>query len=135
MNTCLSVLAFGCVIVLGVVLPPPQAAMSIAIRHKNVGKSPLVNFLPGLILPFLKFIIGQKEGQRYSDYFVKPHHCAQGQERPSVTYGSQSTSTAGSFGCRLNLALDQRLQLENGIPISCCPQCFQLFLNKTIGKF
>src|ERR1051326_5406404 len=49
MNTCLLLLAFACVLVVVLVLPPPQATTSMAIRHKNVGKSPVVNFLPGLI--------------------------------------------------------------------------------------
>jgi hypothetical protein len=34
-----------------------------------------------------------------------------------------------------NLALDQFLQLENGIPISSCSSGFQLFLKKGIGQF
>ncbi len=37
--------------------------------------------------------------------------------------------------CRLNLVLEQFLQLENGIQISCCSNCFQLFLNITVGEF
>jgi hypothetical protein len=52
---------------------------------------------------------------------------------PVLQCGSRVREVEVNFSIK-NLALDQFLQLENGIPISSCSHGFQLFLNQGKGQ-